>query len=78
MNHRINVIIDDDTWSVLQEIPHGERSRAINVAIREWVLRRQRIDASAEMDRLRNEPGAAPVSTEEITRWIREERDDAH
>ena len=78
MSHRINVIIEDDTWRVLKKVPQGERSRTINRALREWALRRRRIDAAAEMDRLRSEPGASPVSTAEITRWIREDRDGKH
>jgi len=78
MSHRINVIIDDDTWRVLARVPQGERSRTINLALREWALRRRRFDASAEMDRLRSASAAKPVSTAEITRWIREDRDGKH
>ena len=78
MSRRINVIIEDDTWSILEKVPQGERSRTINTALREWALQRRRRDAAAEMDRLRSERGAKPVSTAEIARWVREERDGAH
>ena len=78
MSHRINVIIEDDAWAILQKVPQGERSRTINVALREWALRRRRFDAAAEMDRLRGEFETEPVTTAEITRWIREDRDGAH
>lgn len=78
MRRRINVIIEDDTWSLLQKVPRGERSRTINLALREWVLRRHRRDAAAEMDRLRDEPDTRAVKTAEIARWIREDRDGEH
>ncbi len=78
MSHRINVIVEDDTWTILQKVPQGERSRTINIALREWALRRRRTDAAAEMDRLRGDVETKPVSTTEITRWIREDRDGGH
>ena len=78
MSHRINVIVEDDTWIILQKVPQGERSRTINIALREWALRRRRTDAAAEMDRLRGDVETKPVSTTEITRWIREDRDGGH
>ena len=77
MSRRINVIIDDDTWGLLEKVPQGERSRTVNLALREWAQRRRRRDAAAEMDRLRAEPGTRPVTTAEITRWLREDRDGA-
>ncbi len=78
MSRRINVIIEDDAWTILQKVPQGERSRTINVALREWALRRRRSDAAAEMDRLRGEMETEPVTTAEITRWIRADREGAH
>ena len=35
----------------LKQVPQGERSRTINLALREWVHRRRRRDAAAGMDR---------------------------
>ena len=78
MSHRINVIVNDDVWRFLKKIPQGERSRTINSALRGWADRRRRLDAAAEMDRLRNEPMAQPVTTAEIVRWIKEGRDGGH
>ena len=76
--HRINVIVQDDVWRLLQRIPKGGRSRTINVALREWARNRGRLDAVAEMDRLRNASAMPAVSTAEIVRWIREDRDGGH
>ncbi len=53
MSRRINVMSDDDTWGILEKIPSGECSRAINEALRIWVKQRRRRDAAAEMDALR-------------------------
>ena len=78
MSHRINVIVTDDIWRFLKKIPQGERSRTINLALHEWAGKRRRLDAAAEMDRLRNEPMAQPVTTDEIVRWIKEDRDGGH
>jgi len=69
MGKRINIMIDEDTWRVLGKIPAGARSRAVNEALREWVLRRRRNDAANEPDALRAQLPAA--SAAELTRWIR-------
>ena len=78
MSHRINVIVHDDVWRFLREVPQGERSRTINSALRDWALRHRRIDAAAEMDRLRNGAQASIITADEIVRWIREERERGH
>ena len=72
MSRRINMMIDDDTWELLSQIPSGERSRTLNDALREWLKQRQRQDARTEFDSLRR---ALPsVSTEDVVRWVREDR----
>jgi hypothetical protein len=76
MSRRINVMIDDDTWGFLGRVPAGERSRAINEALRAWIARRRRKDAVREMDALRTD--VPKVSAEEIARWIREDRENEH
>ena len=76
MSRRINVMIDEDTWRLLSRIPAGERSRAINDALRAWVTRRRRSDAMREMEALRIQ--LQKISTEEVTRWIREDRERGH
>jgi len=74
MGHRINMMIDDDTWELLSRVPSGERSRALNEALRDWLKQRQREQAAAELAGVRR--GAARVATDELVRWIREDRDD--
>ena len=78
MTHRINVVVQDDIWGLLQRIPHGDRSRTINLALREWADKRRRLEAMAEMDRLRGDSTMPAVSTDEIVRWIREDREGGH
>lgn len=76
MSKRINVMIDEDTWGVLGKIPAGERSRAVNQALRAWVTRRRRGDAVREMDALRAQ--LPKVSSDEVARWVREDREQGH
>ena len=78
MSHRINIIVNDDVWGFLKEIPQGERSRTVNAALREWARRRRRLDAMAEMDRLRSDAEASSITSAEIVRWIREDRERGH
>ena len=76
MSKRINIMIDDDTWGILAKIPAGDRSRTINDALRDWATRRKRKDAVREMDALR---AVVPkVSSEEVARWVREDREQEH
>ncbi|MBN1240421.1 MAG: hypothetical protein JXB36_18100 [Gammaproteobacteria bacterium] len=76
MSRRINVMIDDDTWQLIEKIPAGERSRTVNDALRAWARRGRRRDAVAAMEALRAQ--LPEVSTSEVARWIREDRDGAH
>ncbi len=76
MSKRINVMIDNDTWGFLARVPAGERSRAINEALRAWVTRRRRKDAVREMEALGTQ--LPKVSTDEAVRWIREDREHGH
>ena len=69
-------MIDDDTWIVLEKIPAGERSRIVNTALRIWAKQRQRRDAVAEMETLRTQ--LRRVSTSEVVRWLREDREQDH
>jgi len=70
---RVNIMMDEDSWRVLQRLPRGTRSRAVNEAIREWSDASRKRDASARMDALRARLPA--VETDQIVRWIREERE---
>ena len=69
-------MIDEDTWGFLARVPAGERSRTINEALRSWVTRNRRKDAVSEMDVLR--ATAPKVSTDEVARWLREDREKDH
>lgn len=73
MTRRVNIMMDDDAWRVIERLPRGTRSRAVNAAIREWSGASARRDASARMDALRTR--LPVVRTDEIVRWIREERE---
>ena len=76
MSKRINVMIDDDTWKIVGKIPAGARSRAINDALRAWVVGRRRDDAVRELDALRSR--LRPVNAAEVARWIRDDREQGH
>ncbi len=73
MSHRINIMVDEPAWRILEKLPRGERSRAINVAIIEWAKMRKRRDAAARMDALSEDLPA--VTMQEVVRWIREDRE---
>ena len=76
MSRRVNVMIDDDTWRFLRAVPAGERSRTINEALRAWISRYRRRDAVREMDALSARLPA--VGTDEVARWVREDREGGH
>ena len=73
MARRVNIMMDEDSWRVIQKLPRGTRSRAVNAAIRQWSGTSRRRDASARMDALRARLPA--VETDQVVRWIREERE---
>lgn len=65
-------MLDEGAWNALQACAKGERSEVVNNAITAWFKTRQRIKSAQKMDVLRaNLPG---VSTQDIVRWIREDR----
>ena len=72
MSHRINVILDDEVWESLGQLPKGERSRLINNAIARELLHQQRQRAMEEMDRLRKTPRLTKETAEELVRRDRE------
>ena len=73
MARRVNIMMDEDSWRVIQRLPRGSRSRAVNAAIREWAGASRRRDASARMDGLRKRMPA--IGTDRIVQWIREGRE---
>lgn len=72
MAHRINIMLDDENWKRLQEIPAGERSRLINESLSQELLRRQRLAAIERMDQLRAMGTHCGLSSEELIRQDRE------
>lgn len=72
MSHRVTVMLDDDVWAALQEIPQGERSRFLNEAAAHEFLRRQREAAFARIRARAVGKAKLPGTTEE---WVREDRD---
>ena len=78
MSKLIDIDVHDDVWRLLKLVPADERARVVDQALREWARRRRRLDAVAEMDRLRSDGEAKPTTSDEIVRWIREERDIEH
>ena len=73
MSRRVNIMMDEDAWRVIEQLPRGARSRAVNTAIREWSGASARRDAAGRMDSLRAR--LPPVATDDVIRWIREERE---
>jgi hypothetical protein len=72
MAHRVNVIFDDAVWQQLEEVPKGERSKLINQAVSESLVKYRRLRAIAALDELRKSMPKLPGTTEQ---WIREDRD---
>jgi len=73
MTRRVNIMLEDAMWENIRKIPKGERSRVINSAILEWFRKYKRLSAVRKMDALKSD--IPPVSTEEIVKWIRADRE---
>jgi hypothetical protein len=70
--HRVNIILDDEAWLALQEIPKGARSKLIGESIKKLSETERREKAARRMDALRKR--MPPVSSAELVSWIREDR----
>ena len=71
MAHRVNVMLDEQAWAELQQIPRGERSRFVSEAVREAALRLSRRDAAARLLQIRSRIAKSEGSAEQ---WVREDR----
>lgn len=71
MAHRVNVVLDEEAWRELQQVPRGERSRFVSEAVREAMLRRSRREAAARVAAVRGRVTKPPGTAEE---WVREDR----
>lgn len=72
MSKHISIAIDKDNWELLDEMAAGERSRVVNLALREWAVRRKRVEACRELDELHRV--LPPASAAEVAEWIRQDR----
>jgi len=64
-------MIDETLWTDFQSIPAGERSRVLNEALSDLLLRRRRMEAIARMAALRTEMPVVEGVSED---WVREDR----
>lgn len=53
MAHRLNIVLNDEAWKSLQQLPKGMRSRYISEAVAERLQRDRRREAAREMDEVR-------------------------
>ncbi len=65
MSHRINVVIDDQLWEDLRQIPKGERSRLINESLAERLKQKKRERLLDEMQATAR--GAKPAGEDAVT-----------
>lgn len=73
MAHRLNIMLNDEVWKSLQQLPKGMRSRYISEAVAERLRRERRRKAAREMDELREN---LPLleDTVDITEILRKDR----
>lgn len=73
MAHRLNIILNDEVWKSLQQLPKGTRSRYISEAVAERLRRERRREAAREMDELRE--NLPPLGdTVDIAEMLRKDR----
>lgn len=73
MAHRLNIMLNDEVWKSLQQLPKGMRSRYISEAVAERLRRERRRKAAREMDELRE--NLPPLDdTVDIAQMLRKDR----
>lgn len=72
MPHRTNMVLSDDAWEMLQQIPKGRRSEVVSKAVVTDLTLRRRREAAVSMDKRRAGKQPMQGSSEQ---WIREDRD---
>ena len=73
MAHRLNIMLNDEVWESLQQLPKGMRSRYISEAVAERLRRERRQKAAREMDELRE--NLPPLDdTIDIAEMLRKDR----
>lgn len=71
MSQRVNVLLEDEVWSVLRDLPRGERSRAVNEALLHWFSVHRRRAAVERLRERRRALAPVPGATED---WVRVDR----
>ncbi len=71
MSHRINVLIDDQLWEDLRQIPKGERSRLINESLAARLKQKKRERLLEEMQAT---AGSAKPAGEDAVTLVRRQR----
>ena len=72
MSHRVNILLSDETWLALQEIPKGARSRFVDEAVVGNLRKQRRLEAITNIDKTRKKMKPVQGTSED---WIREDRD---
>ncbi len=72
MSHGVNVLLEDEVWPVLRELPRGERSHAVNQALTRWSISHRRQGAVERLKERRRALPPVPGATED---WVRADRD---
>ena len=72
MSHRVNILLSDETWLALQEIPKGARSRFVDEAVAGNLRKQRRMEAITNIDKTRKKMNPVQGTAEG---WIREDRD---
>ena len=72
MGHRVNMMLDDEAWEIIQNIERGQRSRFVSEAVKQAVLLRRRRQAMERLDALRETLTHPGGSAEQ---WVREDRE---
>lgn len=72
MSVRSNIVFDDAVWEALQQTPRGERSRVVNAAVGDWLLRQRRMQASDRITQRRQRAESPELSAEQLIREDRE------
>ncbi len=73
MPHRVNILLDNPSWSFLQTVAKGKRSQIVNLALADWATKQKRTAAAKKMDDLRVQ--LAGVPTAELVSQPREDLD---
>ncbi len=69
--HRVNVMLKDEVWSALSELPKGERSQFINESLVLSFSLRRRQQAALRLAQLRSHMTPLSVNLTDVVRELR-------